>query len=282
MSDPSKTVFADLKMRVIAAVIFGAVAYGFLAAGGLPLAIFATILTALMLHELTRLIAEENDLQPVPAMMLIGLGAASVLLFYFRDLWGYIAAILGIGLVAIVNPGRVGPITVAGYFIVVLSALGLLQLRMIDEGLALVLWIIASVAAADIGGYIFGRTLQGPKLWPAVSPKKTWSGFLGGMVLCLIVAVIFSMMGGGGLLVVLIAGALISVISVGGDLAESAVKRRFGVKDAGNILPGHGGLLDRLDGMTVVMIFFFALCQVVDLTEVFAPDFGQTTVGENR
>jgi phosphatidate cytidylyltransferase len=103
-------------------------------------------------------------------------------------------------------------------------------------GFAAIVFLFAVVWATDIAAYFAGRALGGPKLWPAVSPKKTWSGAAGGTL------------GGiaAGVLTVKLMG--ISVAAQAGDLLESAVKRHFGAKDAGSIIPGHGGLMDRLDG----------------------------------
>ncbi len=139
----------------------------------------------------------------------------------------------------------------AGIPYVVLPITGLMLLRAAPDGFALTLWTLAIVWATDIGAYFTGRTLGGPKLAPRVSPSKTWSGL------------------GGGVLAALAAGALIAryndlpaaclwlgaplaVLAQAGDLFESALKRRAGVKDSGSILPGHGGALDRLDGVVPV------------------------------
>lgn len=119
-------------------------------------------------------------------------------------------------------------------------------------GLVAIVWLFAVVWAADICAYFVGRTFGGPKLWPRISPKKTWSGLIGGAA-CGVFA---------GLATLLIAdvpltwGApfvalLVAFSSQCGDLFESYMKRHFGVKDTGHIIPGHGGLMDRLDGFVV-------------------------------
>lgn len=121
-----------------------------------------------------------------------------------------------------------------------------------EWGLAAVFWVIFLVWATDIGAFFAGRFIGGPKLWPAVSPKKTWSGAAGGVVAALFIGWIF-------LYVVLpereiswplLALAIgLSVAAQLGDLAESSLKRRFGVKDSSNLIPGHGGVMDRVDGL---------------------------------
>jgi phosphatidate cytidylyltransferase len=126
-------------------------------------------------------------------------------------------------------------------------------------GLVGVLWMFAVVWTTDIAAYFAGRALGGPKLWPRVSPKKTWSGFAGGFLAATLagVAVAWTAARSGwtppfGLAAVGLLSAFASVLSQGGDLAESALKRRFGVKDSGRLIPGHGGVMDRLDGFWAV------------------------------
>lgn len=123
-------------------------------------------------------------------------------------------------------------------------------------GLLSILWAALVVIAADVGGYFAGRVIGGPKLWPRVSPKKTWAGLGGGVVLAFIVGGLFSWATTGTYFYQVCTVSMIAaLLSQGGDLAESAVKRRFGVKDSGSILPGHGGLLDRLDGhMAAILV----------------------------
>jgi phosphatidate cytidylyltransferase len=117
-----------------------------------------------------------------------------------------------------------------------------------SEGFVALVFILLLVWCTDIGGYFAGRTIGGPKLWPRVSPNKTWAGAVGGLILSLIVAGGFAMNGFGKMGPLLMVAAALSVASQLGDLMESAVKRRFGVKDSSHIIPGHGGLMDRLDG----------------------------------
>jgi phosphatidate cytidylyltransferase len=123
-----------------------------------------------------------------------------------------------------------------------------------DPALKLVPRTVRIHDTADIGGYFAGRGIGGPKLWPRVSPKKTWAGAAGGFALSLAVAAFFAAFGFGKTGPLLLLGAFLSIVSQLGDLFESAVKRRFGVKDSSHIIPGHGGLLDRLDGFVAAVI----------------------------
>lgn len=138
-----------------------------------------------------------------------------------------------------------------GFLYIALPCLALLWLRQeADRGLLIVLWLLVVVWATDIGAYFAGRTIGGPKLIPSISPNKTWAGLFGGMLSAAIA---------GGLMASLdpqlpafglaAFGALLAIVAQAGDFTESAVKRRCGVKDSSHLIPGHGGVLDRVDGL---------------------------------
>jgi phosphatidate cytidylyltransferase len=118
------------------------------------------------------------------------------------------------------------------------------------HGLAAIIFLFLVVWSADTAAYFTGRSLGGPKLAPRISPGKTWSGFAGGLVVPTLLSIGFALwLGGTSLVILSIIGAALAVCSQLGDLAESAIKRYFHVKDSGQILPGHGGLFDRVDGL---------------------------------
>jgi phosphatidate cytidylyltransferase len=134
-------------------------------------------------------------------------------------------------------------------------------LRMDNEmGLAAILWLFAIVWGSDVMAYACGRLIGGPKLWPAVSPKKTWAGFIGGTAFAVAAATaIAAAFHAPSLGPVALVGLIAAIVSQGGDLFESSLKRRFGVKDSGTLIPGHGGLMDRLDGFVLAGLFAMAL-----------------------
>ena len=116
-------------------------------------------------------------------------------------------------------------------------------------GMITILWLFAVVWSADIGAYISGRAIGGPKLAPRISPKKTWAGFIGGVSFATIVAGGFAVYWEESPLSLALWGAVVAIASQAGDLLESAVKRHFGVKDSSALIPGHGGVLDRVDAL---------------------------------
>ncbi|PWC34433.1 phosphatidate cytidylyltransferase [Azospirillum sp. TSO35-2] len=142
-----------------------------------------------------------------------------------------------------------------GFGVVYVAAgiVGLMWLRDLPTiGLALFLFAMLAVWATDIGAYAAGRSIGGPKLAPRISPKKTWAGLIGGMLSAALVGWLVALVSGAARPdIALPVGAAIAVVGQIGDLFESAVKRRYNVKDSGQLIPGHGGILDRIDGLLV-------------------------------
>ena len=124
-----------------------------------------------------------------------------------------------------------------------------------EEGRAAVLWLLAVVWATDSGAYAAGRAIGGPRLAPRLSPNKTWAGFWGGLVSAALIGLGAAWLTGGLPVVLIPASVLLALAAQAGDLVESLAKRHFGVKDSSGLIPGHGGLLDRLDSaLTAVAI----------------------------
>ena len=143
-----------------------------------------------------------------------------------------------------------------GLAYVVGALLGLLYVRhQPDFGRETVIWIVACVWATDIGGYVVGRSIGGAKLAPRISPGKTWSGLIGGMVWAAVASALCGwVFGRGEIWTLILVGAAFGAIGQAGDLLESHAKRRAGIKDSGRIIPGHGGVLDRVDGLMAVLV----------------------------
>ncbi len=132
-----------------------------------------------------------------------------------------------------------------------------LRLRMQDSNI--LLWMFAVIWATDIFAFFAGKTFGGPKLAPMISPNKTWTGLLGGIFASMIIGFLSSFMFNGGVLFFVFFSAILALVAQGGDLLESKFKRIFGVKDSGDIIPGHGGILDRLDGLMLAAPFLLFL-----------------------
>lgn len=165
------------------------------------------------------------------------------------------ASFLAIGLVAgagffatiVTRNPRLG----TGIAYVALPAIALIFLRGEPNGVLLTLWTLATVWTTDIGAYFAGRSIGGPKLAPSVSPNKTWAGLIGGVLSAFALGLILWRTAGLPLQLAC-ASPILAVIAQIGDLYESALKRQAGVKDSGKLLPGHGGVMDRLDGLVPV------------------------------
>jgi len=131
------------------------------------------------------------------------------------------------------------------------------------SGLYNILWLFLVVWATDIFAMVVGKKVKGPRLAPRISPNKTWSGLMGGMIAASIISLIFAYIQDSAyLLLCAIFGAIFAIIEQMGDLLESMLKRKFGVKDSSQLIPGHGGVLDRIDGLLLLsicmaLIFYF-------------------------
>lgn len=145
---------------------------------------------------------------------------------------------------------------VLGFFYISISSLALLWIRNNPEnGLEIIFWVLFVVWATDIGAYFAGRSIGGPKIAPKISPKKTWSGLIGGMISAAVVSyIIVHWINNISPWQLVISGTLLAVVSQAGDFFESHLKRKFNAKDSSNLIPGHGGLLDRVDGLLACAI----------------------------
>jgi phosphatidate cytidylyltransferase len=252
---------SELSLRVASALVMAAVALGATWAGGLwfrALWVVAGVAIAAEWMAMTRV---------EPRRMATGLAGAGILGFASAEMAGagpaLLAAVAGlaIGAVAIAGAGlrdKLWGVAGFGYAAVVALVPPALRERP-GLGAVAVLWMFAVVWTTDVAAYFAGRRFGGPKLWPSVSPKKTWSGFAAGLVggaaaATLLVALAAPDAIPGGLVAVALASAAASVASQLGDLGESAMKRRFAVKDSGRLIPGHGGVMDRLDGFAAVAL----------------------------
>jgi phosphatidate cytidylyltransferase len=244
-------VVTELQTRVASAVVLAPVALVALIAGGLPFAALVALVAAIGLWEWTGIASvKELPLRSAAA----GIAAAGLMALQLVDRRWALGLLVVPTLLALVaglrwrSPRWAG----LGLIYVAVPSVGLVLLRQAEApvGWAAVLFILVVVWATDVAAYFAGRGIGGPKLWPRVSPKKTWSGALGGAAAALVAGGLVVALSGIGSFITGAALAVpLSIAAQAGDLFESAVKRKFGVKDSGTIIPGHGGVLDRVDGL---------------------------------
>lgn len=254
---------SDLPTRAAAAIVMIAVAVAAIYFGGWPFRILVGVAAGLMLiewcdmHRLRRL-------WPLVGFALLALNLWLLPEFLFpsaqfegeaaQGAWyGFLAAAAFALLLAAAARNR----TLGwGYLYIAVPAFALLLLNWLSW--EAVFWAMIVTWATDIFAYFAGRAIGGPKLAPTISPNKTWAGLIGGMAGAAVLgAVVAALLGLGAPLLYL--GAPMGLIAQAGDLYESGVKRRAGVKDSGTILPGHGGVLDRLDGLLPVVVATLAV-----------------------
>ena len=244
-----------LALRAVSAAVLIPVALAAVWIGGWALGGLAAAAAALMLREWLRL-AETDAFWPLLTLALAiaatAIGLAGLKLFGAALL----AIASGAALMGIVAglAGSAASWAALAIPYIVLPAVAILWLRAEPAGGAgVVFWMLAVVWATDVGAYAVGRTIGGPKLIPRLSPGKTWAGLIGGVVAAVIVGLATPILvPEAPAMTLAVLGAGLAVVEQVGDLAESAFKRRFRVKDTANLIPGHGGALDRLDGLLFV------------------------------
>lgn len=235
--------FADLATRMITGLVLAGVGLTAVWAGGWWFTGLVLVIVATLVWELVRMLGGG----PRRALTLGGMAAVAILSSKLLPPGLALPIMLLVPIAGIALLERNRTLYLVMTSVIMLAGFGLI-LHRDGFGFTWMLWLVLLVAATDILGYFAGRILGGPKFWPRVSPKKTWSGTVAGWVGAALIGWIFMSLTGAGLELIGISVAL-SMASQMGDIAESAVKRRMGVKDSSNLLPGHGGVYDRFDGL---------------------------------
>ncbi len=259
-----KKIGKDLRLRLISAVILGPITLAVVWFGGYVFLIMVCAGTALIFREWADITTQSTVMRD--GWLLICVMVLSIIFAAVSDGYYALIAIVPVLISAAVLPQFAGARkwVILGAVYIVFSAIGMIALRQGSYGLHAIFGLLILVWATDIGAYFSGRLFGGPKLWPAVSPGKTWSGACGGLLAAILLSTIAARVSGYHKLTeIALLVAFLSGISQLGDLAESALKRRFKVKDSGDLIPGHGGLLDRVDGLMLAVAAVFALAATV-------------------
>ncbi|MEP0943803.1 MAG: phosphatidate cytidylyltransferase [Rhizobiaceae bacterium] len=247
---------SELGLRVVSAICMLVVVLAACWAGGLPFLILSILLSAFLFYEWQAMV-RVTPFDGMEALLTAGFVALLV-----SNLAGYpligLIGFIGLGLILeLVSSGDersdVRWIGLGALY----CAIPAIAFPLIREngGFALIMFLFLVVWITDIAAYFVGRQFGGPKLLPAVSPKKTWSGGIGGLVFSLIFALLVGLYTPGlSLFGLMAAAAFLSIVSQAGDFFESWVKRLFDVKDSSQLIPGHGGFLDRLDGLVAAAV----------------------------
>lgn len=255
---------SNLQLRVMSAIVLVAVALALTWAGGIWYRLLAAAIGAAVLYEWTAMSLAGDAGQPhrvalhaLLALVLLplvaGVSLSTVLILLFSAI-----------VVGAIHAWRreAGPWPVGGLAYAGLAAVSLAALRGADAaGLAATLFLFAVVWATDIMAYFTGRTFGGPKLAPSISPGKTWSGAVGGAVFAVIAGLGVASLAASplGWAAIALLSLALSVVSQAGDLFESSLKRRFGAKDSSQLIPGHGGVMDRVDGLAAAAFAMFVV-----------------------
>ena len=215
-----------LKVRILSAVAFAAIGLGLLWSGGWLFMLFIIFAALIMMREWNNLVLENNAFERALGMFYVAVPCSSLI-------W-----LRGVHIDGHPNAGFIAT-----------------------------LYIVITISLTDIGAYFTGRQIGGPKLAPAISPNKTWAGLGGGMVCAAIFGAISAAFNPFPVTILsgMLLGAFLAVVAQAGDLLESWMKRRADVKDSGTLLPGHGGLLDRVDGYIFTLPIYAALMWFADV-----------------
>lgn len=252
---------SNLTLRIITALILAAVVVTVLfALPGMPTLIFFSLFLLVGAWEWGGFCRSEIVQRCAYVAGALGIGAAALAageagsqLLLIAPGWWVLTALVLWRL-----PIRYGPVLVAvtGYVVLLLAWLALFRLFSTPGGPWLFVWLVIIVAAADIGAYFTGKRFGRRKLAPGLSPGKTVEGLLGGLIAATLAALAGSALLGFTLSAAVFCGPLLAGVSVVGDLTVSAFKRNAGLKDTGRVLPGHGGILDRIDSLLAAAPFF--------------------------
>ena len=241
MSETSK--FSDLSIRILSGLVLVGVALAAIFSIKLYFILFCMALAGICVWEVGSF-SNKPKRNAVPSAIMAALLVGALHFWFPVTIIG--CAVMLCILYFLYSAERDWFIRLVYIVLIIVGCWGILMWRE-EGGVILLLWLVGCVVGSDIGGYFFGRIFGGPKLWPAVSPKKTWSGTIGGWVLAMVFSLCLFLAYDGNLWLIALS-VPIAIAAQAGDLFESWIKRRADIKDSSSLIPGHGGFLDRFDG----------------------------------
>ena len=242
----------EVTQRVISGVALGLLVLVLTWIGGIPFKLLSIVVMALIFFEWFRIVATRSLSQPSWLLGGVTIGLVALCVLMGWSVYGLAVCAAGAAVVML-NRLREGEDFWPSLGIVYAGIAGIAFAALRDSGhlgFAVIIFLFAVIWCTDISAFFGGRTFGGPKLAPSISPNKTWSGFVSGLlggVLAGVIAALF--LSEAGLAWVVLLATIVSVAGQVGDLFESGLKRKFGVKDSGTLIPGHGGVMDRVDSL---------------------------------
>ncbi|MFK7754718.1 MAG: phosphatidate cytidylyltransferase [Sedimentitalea sp.] len=252
--------WSDLAMRLGSGAVMVALGLGAVSLGGDVFHGFVALVCGAMTWELTRMLAPGRSALALQLGILCGFAVFGAI--YLPGAF-VLPVLLAPAIVGATQMPRLRLVFAGFVALVMLAGYEMMAVRD-DFGFVWMLWLVAVVVVSDVAGYFAGKTLGGPKFWPQVSPKKTWSGTAAGWVGAGLVGLGFAL-GQSASLLLVVFSVFVAFAAQLGDIAESAIKRQVGVKDSSSLIPGHGGLLDRFDGMLGASVFVLVVGGLVGL-----------------
>lgn len=269
--------YSELPLRIASAAVLAAFALFCTWVGGRTFELLALVLSALIFYEFQSMVKAH-----LPSKFLIAALGFLVLILTFYILGDHRSGLilLAVGCVALalwhwITQKRIWAAVLLLYAAAPFMAL--VDMRAGPSGFFIILFVFACVWGADTFAYFSGKTFGGPKLAPKISPNKTWSGFIGGIIGAIVISALLELAFGYPIsLRAIVLAILLALFSQLGDLFESWIKRRFGLKDSGKIIPGHGGILDRIDGLIFAIAAAWVISYSVSsdtIPNTLLPDF---------
>lgn len=250
----------SLRLRTITALVFAVISLTAFIQGGALFFLFVAVVSVLVAFEWVAMVQKQDRL-----LTSLILSAFLFLMLMMTEIHGLSiglewAALMGLlAIITCLYIHQKIAVILGGYVYFAAPMFSLLVLREAENGMWLIVYLVVTVWLTDIFAMFAGKTIGGAKLAPIISPNKTWAGLFGGMAAAVVGGVVFSIILDISPYIMALVSALVAVVAQAGDLFESAIKRRHKVKNSGSLLPGHGGFLDRVDGLLIVLIVVFVI-----------------------